>query len=212
MLHAHIAVFIRRCTANQRDVGYGCLVKQVFTATQIDDLDQVVCGGVIHFAAFLTRIDIGMEPDVRDHPWLFRCHGAIELANDTLGKVVGLDLVADHQLLHELQLQAEVTSDNPFQQALVSQSIQAFTCKRTNTGRMNDGQRTGRPGFEKTFFKLDENRVGDSHAPGAADDDGIAIPDEFRRCLRRDDSIQHYSLSGTSTPPCAAFSLGTSKI
>ena len=212
MLHADIAIFIGRRTANQGDVGDGGLVEQVFTATQVDDLDQVLRGGVVHFAAFLARIDIGMESNVRDHPGLFRRHGAIELANDTLREVVGLDLVADDQLLHELQLQAEIPSDDPLQQALVGQSIQAFTGKGTNPGRMNDGQRTGRLGFEKTFFKLDEDRVGDSHASGAADDDSIAVPDEFRRCLRRDDSIQHYSLSGTSTPPCAAFSLGTSKI
>ena len=77
---------------------------------------------------------------MRDHAGLARRHGAVELAHDPLGYVVGLDFVADDQFLHEWKLQAEVAADDTPHHALVGQMIEPPVGDGADAGGMDDAK------------------------------------------------------------------------
>ena len=140
----------------------------------------------------MAGVDEGVQAHVADRARQTGRHGAVELAHHALGKVVGLDPVAADQLLHEGKLQSVVAADDPADQALVGQVVEAMLRHSADAGGVQQGE-VAWPGLrEETGFERHQDRFRDSHAAGAADEHRCAVADQPGRARGIDDRIAHF--------------------
>src|SRR5436190_13571 len=99
-----------------------CLEEQGLSATDVNDLNEFFLGCRIDLRAFQPRIDESAQTNSRERPRFVRRDVSIEVGQNTFGKVVGLNLIFDCELL-DFGNQAIMAADGAPQKAFVSQPI-----------------------------------------------------------------------------------------
>ena len=90
----------------------------------------------VELAATITRVDERIESDSGQMTWPTSCDIAKELGDDALREVIGFDETFNRQAL-EARNQSPMTTNDSFDQPLVSKVIQAFACTVALTGRID---------------------------------------------------------------------------
>ena len=108
--HGHIAIRIGGRAADQTDMDREGLVEEIVLAVDAHQTDDVGRGAGIQLAAAVARIDEGAQADTGERAGLAGGDIAEQVGDNPLGQVIGLDLVADGQLLqarHETPVAAD---------------------------------------------------------------------------------------------------------
>jgi hypothetical protein len=111
-LQRQVAVQVGRGGADQRDLDREGLVEQRLLAVDVDQPHQLVGGLRVELAAAQARVDEGTEADARQVPRSPRGDVAVEMGDDALRQVPGLDASFHRQLL-QLGHQAPMPADHP---------------------------------------------------------------------------------------------------
>ena len=148
----------------------------------VDDLDQVVLGGLVHAAAFDARIDEGAEADMGEQAGPPGADLAEQLHRDAAGKHIGLDLV----VAARAPACAATTPSGRRSRACTMPSCAKRFMPRDLRSPMPSEWITVRPrGWPRFEKALLDRRVqaGRLHQAAAAADqrDGVAVPDQRDR-------------------------------
>ena len=106
-----------------RDVDRKRAVEQILRAVDLHHADEVGGRAGVELAAAVARIGEGVETDAREVAGLAGSDVAVEMGDDALRQVVGLDLARDRQRL-QLGHQAPVPADDAPHQAAVGEMVE----------------------------------------------------------------------------------------
>ena len=95
-----VAVGIGIRPAQESDVDGERAVAHDLAAVDLQDVGERARSRGVHPATAMPGVDEGAQPDVGEQAWPPGADLAIELADDTTGQDVGLDLVVGGQGLH----------------------------------------------------------------------------------------------------------------
>src|SRR5208282_493182 len=96
-LHGDIAFGICSGAADDADIDREGFVRQILLAVNGYQLDEVLGGAVVDFAAAETRIDVGSYADLADVPGAMGGNIAIHTGDHALWEVISLDLASNRQ-------------------------------------------------------------------------------------------------------------------
>ncbi len=134
------------------------------------ELDYVFGGGLVDLAAFGTRVDKRADAYGGHDTRAPESDIAIEVDDDTLGKVVGLDFLVDRELL-DLGNKPVVTTDCPGKQPVMSEMVESSIRAIPLSSRPCECQVGGRTIREKTLFDRDVHGFGDAKASPHPDEE-----------------------------------------
>jgi hypothetical protein len=125
---------------------------------------------------------------------------AVEVGDHTLGEVVGLEPVLDRELLDRRD-QAVVATDDPFQQAFVTQVVQTTHLAVALPTGIDQRQVARRALREKALFEGDEELVRRAVATVTRGGQRVAILDQRDGVLGRDDLAKRHGASRARFTP-----------
>ena len=126
---------------------------------------------------------------MRQQAGLARPDVPVELGQDALGQVVGLDQVVDDQLL-ELGREPEVAANHAPDQALVCDPVEALVLHVALAGREHEGQVAWFTGLQEALFDRGEQLIRSAAACVSGGGDGVAAVNDGRGVGRLDDLFQ----------------------
>ena len=142
-LHGDVAVGVGGRAPDDADVDGEGLVEEILLPADGGELDQVLLGDAVELAAAVAGIDEGAKADARDLRRLAGGDVAEEVRENALGKIVGLDLLGDGELL-QLGRQPPVTADHAAEHSLAAEVIQATVLAIALTGGIDECEPLGR--------------------------------------------------------------------
>ena len=104
LLIREVSVGVGCCGSNDRHVDVDRRVEQVVAAVDLHQLDEVVGDGV-HFGAFVPRVGVCAQPDLRQHARLPGGGGPVHLEQHPGWNVEGLDLIVVDQLADQRRVE-----------------------------------------------------------------------------------------------------------
>ena len=182
LFHRHVAIGVGGGAAQEGNMDRIGLVKEVFLAADLHQLDDVFLGRAVDLATAITRIDKGAQTNAGHLPRFARRDVTEQMGNHTLRQVVGFDLALDRQFL-QLGCQPPVAADDAFHQAFMAQMIEAAILAVALPGCIEQGQVTRRTGrrfrviAQKTLFQGDGDVFGKTDADKTTGRQGVAILD-----------------------------------
>ena len=169
LLQGDVAVLVYGRAANDRHIYGKSLVPKVLLASERDHLDEVLCGELVALAALKARVDKGAESGLGDHAGAAGADLAVELAERTLRKQIGLDL-SGVDLCLQRGSEVIVAGDDALEHTDVSEMAHAPVLAVPDPGRMRHSQTAGVTAGEKAVLHGLEQvfRAGRAHEAGYA--------------------------------------------
>ena len=193
-LHGQVAIGIGCRGTDDADMDREGLIGEAFFATERDPLDQFLGGSRVELAAAVERVNEGVHSHGRDMRRPMRGNIAEEVGDHPLRQVIGLDMIADRELLerrHETPMPANHSLDH----ADVTEVIEALVLAVPLSCRIDQRQISGvslcqrviAAAVEKPFFECDGDFLGKADADKAASGDSVAIADQCHSLFCRHD-------------------------
>ena len=139
-------------------------------------------------SAVLIASSLRRAADVRDAAGPAGGDVAEQLADHPLGEVVGLDASFDRQLAQPRR-QTPVTADDPPQQALVGQMVDAAGFAVSLAGGVDQRQAAGLAGGQEPPLERDDQGLGHAGAHESTGGHGPAVADQGQGLVGRTELI-----------------------
>ena len=188
--HREVAVGIGGGGPDDADIDGKGLVEEVLLVVDRQDADEVGGRPGVELSATVAWIDERAETHPGERARLAGRDVAIEMADHALRQVPGLHPVLDGERLQPGN-QAPVPADDPCQQALVAEVVEAAFAAVALAGRVDQGEiarmgpvlLAGRIGAraQEAFFERDRDALGEADAHEAAGGHGVAVADKAHR-------------------------------
>ena len=173
-LHGHVTACIGARATQERGVDRKRLVEEVLAPVDLHDPDQLLGGALVELPAAVARIDEGVQADVGQRARTSGGDVAVEVADDALRQVVGLDLALEREAT-DLRHQPPVAADHAPHHALVAKGVEAALLAVALPGRVDQRQVARHAAVEEALLQRQRQRLGDAGADEATHSDGRAI-------------------------------------
>ena len=186
VLHRHVAVLIGGGAADDGHVHGQGGVEHPLLVLELDDLDDIDRGVLVHLAALEAGIHEGLQADLGNHARAFRRDFPPQLADDALGQAVAFHRAVDDHLGHVRRV-SRVAADPPRDHILVGEVLGALRLPVADPRRVDEGEPAGVAGFEKALLDPHGHFLrpaGQGEGTGAQ---GGAVLDEGADVFRTDD-------------------------
>ena len=186
LLHGDVAVLVGGGAADDADADREGLVEKVFLAVDLHHAHQVPGGAAVDLAAAEARVDEGAEADPGDGAGLAGGDVAVQVGDDALGQVVGLDAVGHGEFL-QARDETPVAADDAGDEAFMAEVVEAAVLAVALTGTVDEGQAFGLAaavgvlvaGFKEALLERDGDVLGKADADEAGGGHGVAGADQF---------------------------------
>ena len=157
-LRGDVAVRVGGGAAQESDVEREAAIEQPFLAVDLHDPDEVFGGHRVDLAALndADRRRCRCRPGER--AGLAGGDVAVEVRDDALRQVVGLDLALERQAA-DLRDQAPVAADHALEQAVVAERVEAAVLAVSLPGREQQREVARLAGFKEALFERDQQRI-----------------------------------------------------
>ena len=196
-LHGDVALGVGRRPAQQGHVHRLRGEEQVLLPAQRHQLDQFLRGALVHPAAPVARIDERAEPDLGHHARAPAGDLPEQVTDHTLRPAVRLDAVVECQHA-EARHEPPVPADDPAHHAVGPEVVQPARAAVALARRVDQGEVPRRAGGLEPPFQRERQLLGEPDADEAAGGDGVAVEDDLRRGVGRDDLVALHRTAGLS--------------
>jgi hypothetical protein len=186
VLGGEVAVLVGGGGADEAAVDGKAGVEQLLLAVEVQQLHEVLGGAGGEPAAVVARVDEGVQADARDHARLAAGDGTEEVGDHPLRPVVGLDLVALHQVA-QARGRDPVPADHAPDQARMAEVVDAAPAAIALAGGIQQREITRRGLGLEAAFDGRGHRLGMAGADKAGGGDRPAVLDQGGGLGRGDD-------------------------
>jgi hypothetical protein len=162
--------------------------EQVLLPAQRHQLDQVLLGALVHPAAPVAGIDERAEPDLAHHAGAAAGDLPEQVADHALRPAVRLDPVLEGQY-PEARHEPPVPADDPAHHAVGPEVVQPARAAVALARRVDQGEVPRRARGLEPPFQRERQLLGEPDADESAGRDGVAVEDDLRRGVGRDDLV-----------------------
>ncbi len=145
LIEADIAVRIAERATDNGNIDRKGFVPEELVASDRDDLDEILLGGLVHLAALLARIDEGAEAYMGEQPWPLSGDLAIELHHAATWQNICFDLFVACHLLH-LRRPDPMPANHPLDETFVGEMIHSLGFLVSDSKRMKNREVSRKPG------------------------------------------------------------------
>ena len=186
MSHHHVALFIRGCAADDGHIDGKGLVIEIFFPIKFDKSHQFIFGNLRYPATLQARVNICAQAHLGDYTYFLAGHIPPQMCHDALGKEMGFYFIFADQFSQTWSL-ADMAGDYLSYKTLMAEMVHPFdiavriVAAATTVG---EGEKTGSPRFQKTFFNGHRHFFGKAAHAGRRPGYRHPVLDQLRHVLR----------------------------